>query len=120
MTIAGSDSSSGAGIQADLKTFSHFHVHGLTAVTCIVAEVPGRVRSIQAVDVTVVTPGGTSATSSADRFTYTVPNAPTVTSVSPASGYQGTSVAVAGTNFTGASAVNFGPTAAKFRSMARW
>lgn len=54
MTIAGSDSSSGAGIQADLKTFSHFHVHGLTAVTCIVAEVPGRVQSIQAVDVRVV------------------------------------------------------------------
>lgn len=54
MTIAGSDSSAGAGIQADLKTFSHFHVHGLTAVTCIVAEVPGRVQSIQAIDVEVV------------------------------------------------------------------
>lgn len=54
MTIAGSDSSAGAGIQADLKTFSHFHVHGLTAVTCIVAEVPGRVQSIQAVDPGVV------------------------------------------------------------------
>jgi hydroxymethylpyrimidine/phosphomethylpyrimidine kinase len=54
MTIAGSDSSAGAGIQADLKTFSHFHVHGLTAVTCIVAEVPGRVQSIQPVDIGVV------------------------------------------------------------------
>jgi hydroxymethylpyrimidine/phosphomethylpyrimidine kinase len=54
MTIAGSDSSAGAGIQADLKTFSHFHVHGLTAVTCIVAEVPGRVQSIQAIDIGVV------------------------------------------------------------------
>jgi len=54
MTIAGSDSSAGAGVQADLKTFSHFHVHGLTALTCIVAEVPGRVQSIQAVDAGVV------------------------------------------------------------------
>ena len=50
ITIAGSDSSSGAGIQADLKTFSHFGVYALTAVTCVVAEVPGIVSSIQAVD----------------------------------------------------------------------
>lgn len=50
ITIAGSDSSSGAGIQADLKTFSHFGVYALTVVTCVVAEVPGIVSSIQAVD----------------------------------------------------------------------
>jgi hydroxymethylpyrimidine/phosphomethylpyrimidine kinase len=50
ITIAGSDSSSGAGIQADLKTFCHFGVYALTVVTCVVAEVPGIVSSIQAVD----------------------------------------------------------------------
>lgn len=49
LTIAGSDCSAGAGIQADLKTFSAFGCYGLTAVTCIVAEVPGQVCSIQAV-----------------------------------------------------------------------
>lgn len=38
MTIAGSDSSAGAGLQADLKTFSALGVHGLTAVTCVVSE----------------------------------------------------------------------------------
>ena len=38
LTIAGSDCSAGAGIQADLKTFQHFQVHGLTAITCVVAE----------------------------------------------------------------------------------
>ncbi|HRJ73255.1 MAG TPA: bifunctional hydroxymethylpyrimidine kinase/phosphomethylpyrimidine kinase [Terrimicrobiaceae bacterium] len=49
LTVAGSDNSAGAGIQADLKTFSHFGCYGLTAVTCVVAEVPGRVSAIQAV-----------------------------------------------------------------------
>jgi hydroxymethylpyrimidine/phosphomethylpyrimidine kinase len=49
LTIAGSDSSCGAGAQADLKTISSLGCHGLTALTCIVAETPGSVRSIQAV-----------------------------------------------------------------------
>lgn len=49
LTIAGSDSSCGAGAQADLKTFSSLGCHGLTAITCIVAEIPGKVRSIQPV-----------------------------------------------------------------------
>ncbi len=50
LTIAGSDCSSGAGLQADLKTFSAHGVYGLTAVTCVVAEVPGKVTLIQPVD----------------------------------------------------------------------
>lgn len=49
LTIAGSDNSCGAGIQADLKTFTAFGVYGLTAVTCVVSEVPGRVEKVQAV-----------------------------------------------------------------------
>jgi hydroxymethylpyrimidine/phosphomethylpyrimidine kinase len=48
LTIAGSDCSAGAGIQADLKTFTAFGVYGLTAVTCIVAEIPGKVSRIEA------------------------------------------------------------------------
>ena len=47
LTIAGSDSSAGAGIQADLKTFSALGVYGLTAVTCVVAETPGKVSRIE-------------------------------------------------------------------------
>jgi hydroxymethylpyrimidine/phosphomethylpyrimidine kinase len=54
VTIAGSDNSGGAGIQADLKTFTHFKVYAATVVTCVVAEVPGKVLSIQAVEPSVV------------------------------------------------------------------
>lgn len=50
MTIAGSDCSGGAGIQADLKTFQHFGLHGLTAVTCIVSETANTVRRVDPVD----------------------------------------------------------------------
>ncbi len=49
LTIAGSDCSSGAGLQADLKTFQHFGVYGLTAVTCVVAETPNFVCSVHPV-----------------------------------------------------------------------
>src|SRR5204862_6985477 len=49
LTIAGSDSSAGAGIQADLKTFTALGVYGLTAVTCVVAEVPRKVSRIEPV-----------------------------------------------------------------------
>ena len=54
LTIAGSDSSAGAGVQADLKTFSVFGVYGLTAVTCIVAEIPGKVSRLEAVSARIV------------------------------------------------------------------
>lgn len=49
LTIAGSDCSAGAGIQTDLKTFTANGTYGLTALTCIVAEVPGEVRTIESV-----------------------------------------------------------------------
>jgi len=38
LTIAGSDSSGGAGIQADLKTFTVFGVYGMTAITALTAQ----------------------------------------------------------------------------------
>jgi hydroxymethylpyrimidine/phosphomethylpyrimidine kinase len=50
LTIAGSDCSAGAGLQADLKTFQHFGLHGLTAVTCIVSETANIVRRVDSVD----------------------------------------------------------------------
>ncbi len=54
LTIAGSDSSAGAGVQADLKTFSSLGVYGLTAVTCVVAEIPGRVSRIDPLNSEIV------------------------------------------------------------------
>jgi len=54
LTIAGSDCCAGAGIQADLKTFQHFQVYGLTAVTCVVSENPRIVRRVHPVPVDVL------------------------------------------------------------------
>ena len=55
LTIAGSDNSAGAGAQADLKTMSALGVYGVTAITCVVAEVPGKVSAIQAIEPRMVT-----------------------------------------------------------------
>lgn len=54
LTIAGSDNSAGAGVQADLKTITALGGYALTAVTCVVAEIPGKVSAIQPVRPAVV------------------------------------------------------------------
>ncbi|NLJ38401.1 MAG: bifunctional hydroxymethylpyrimidine kinase/phosphomethylpyrimidine kinase [Candidatus Atribacteria bacterium] len=48
LTIAGSDSGGGAGIQADLKTFCAFGVYGMTAITAVTAQNTQEVISISA------------------------------------------------------------------------
>ena len=54
LTIAGSDSGGGAGIQADLKTFGALGTFGTTAITAITAQNPEGVTAIQAIDAPVV------------------------------------------------------------------
>jgi hydroxymethylpyrimidine/phosphomethylpyrimidine kinase len=49
LTIAGSDSGGGAGIQADLKTFTVLKAHGMSAITALTAQNTEGVQSVQAV-----------------------------------------------------------------------
>lgn len=55
LTIAGSDSSGGAGIQADLKTFSALGVYGASVVTALTAQNTHGVRAVHAPDSAFVT-----------------------------------------------------------------
>ena len=80
----------------------------VTNSTTITATAPST-GSLGAVDVAVTTPGGTSAASAADQYNYVAPSPPTVTGVSPPAGPNGTSVTITGTNLSGATIVDFGP-----------
>ncbi len=54
LTIAGSDSGGGAGIQADLKTFAMHCVHGASAITCVTAQNTLGVNRVEAMSVATV------------------------------------------------------------------
>jgi hypothetical protein len=90
-------------------TASGTEVHAVSA-TELTVKTPA--HEAEEVDVTVTTPGGTSTTGGADRYTYVTPPPPTVTAVSPSEGSiaGGTTVTVTGTNLEGAS-VQFGSSA---------
>src|SRR5438132_10237222 len=54
VTIAGSDSSGGAGIQADLKTFAALDVYGTSAITAITAQNTTGIMAVEAVSADLV------------------------------------------------------------------
>jgi hydroxymethylpyrimidine/phosphomethylpyrimidine kinase len=55
LTVAGSDSSGGAGIQADLKTFAAHRVYGVSAITAVTAQNTTGVASFRPVSADLVT-----------------------------------------------------------------
>ncbi|WP_205746406.1 IPT/TIG domain-containing protein [Dyella amyloliquefaciens] len=107
VTITGTNLSAATAVKFGGTPATGFTVNSATSIT---ATSPA--GSAGTVDVTVTTAGGTSAISASDRFTYVV--APTVTSISPTWGVLagGTTVTITGTDFTAATAVRFGSTAA--------
>jgi hypothetical protein len=106
ITINGTNFTAATGVKFGTTAASNVMVVSATQITATApAEAAGTV------DVTVTTPVGTSATSTADQFTYE--GAPTVTAISPAAGLPagGQTITITGTNFTAATGVKFGTTA---------
>lgn len=54
LTIAGSDSGGGAGIQADIKTMSALGVFGMSVITAVTAQNTMEVRSVQNIDIDII------------------------------------------------------------------
>jgi IPT/TIG domain len=100
VTITGTNLTGATAVKFGSTGASPFAVNSPTSVNAVSPPEPAGT-----VDVTVTTPGGTSATSSADKFEYlTLPECfqghnPVVTGVEPAAGPPGTSVKVFGERF---------------------
>ncbi|MGY3117866.1 hypothetical protein ACVWXQ_001803 [Bradyrhizobium sp. S3.14.4] len=102
MTVTGTNFTGATAVKFGVTNASSFTVNSATSITATSPAGTGTV------DLTVTTPGGTSAISTADQFSYAA--TPAVTSVAPNAGLLagGTSVTITGTALSGATAVKFG------------
>jgi alpha-tubulin suppressor-like RCC1 family protein len=106
VTITGTDFDEATAVKFGASNAKGFTVESATSIT---AEAPAGVAGT--VDVTVTTAAGTSAKGTADKFAYLA--APTIKKLAPKSGREtgGTVVTITGTNFLGATGVDFGANA---------
>ncbi len=104
VVMTGSNFTGATSVTFNGKAAGVFSVDSATQITATVANGSSTGK------IAVTTAGGT-ATSSAN---FTVTDPPTISGFTPTSGVAGTSVAVTGTNFTGATSVKFNSTAASF------
>jgi hypothetical protein len=109
VTITGTNFTGSTGVSFGSTAAASFVVNSSTSITAVSPP-----EAAATIDITVTTYAGTSGTSSSDHYTYSAATAPSVTAVTPSSGSAagGVVVAVSGSHFTGASAVNFGTAAA--------
>jgi hypothetical protein len=111
VTITGTNFTGATAVNFGGVAAPSFTVNSDTSITAVSPP-----QAAGTLDITVVTPTGTSAAGSADQFTYTAAAAPSVTALSLTSGSTagGIVVNINGSGFTGATAVNFGSVAAAF------
>ncbi|HMK20508.1 MAG TPA: IPT/TIG domain-containing protein [Chitinophagaceae bacterium] len=102
VTITGTNLTGATAVTFGGTPASSFTVVNATTITAVVGLGTSG-------NVTVTTPGGTASLSS---FIFIAPPLPSITSFTPNNGAAGATITITGTNFTGATAVNFGGVAA--------
>jgi len=108
VTISGTSLGDATAVSFGATAATSFTVNSSTSITATVPPGSG------SVDVTVTTPSGTSPSRSADRYTYEAAPSVLKLSVKSATAAGGTSVTLTGTEFTGASKVDFGGASASY------
>lgn len=107
LIITGTDFTGTTAVKFGSSDATQFTVDSDTQITAIVPA-----HAVGQIDVTVTSPGGQSATHAQSKLSYETPSSVSVTQLSPAKGLAvgGNLVTITGTDFTGATAVQFGST----------